>query len=71
MNYLPAIIDIAEQAGQAILAIYQQDAKGNVKPEQLIDGMKVLDERFEGNVPRFIGYPDNRDFFFLTRKPKS
>lgn len=25
MNYLPAIIDIAEQAGQAILVIYQQD----------------------------------------------
>ena len=25
MNYLPAIIDIAEQAGQAILAVYQQD----------------------------------------------
>ena len=26
MNYLPAIISIAEQAGQAILAIYQQDS---------------------------------------------
>ena len=25
MNYLPAIIDIAEQAGQAILEVYQQD----------------------------------------------
>lgn len=25
MSYLPAIIDIAEQAGQAILAVYQQD----------------------------------------------
>ncbi|MEW5682548.1 MAG: 3'(2'),5'-bisphosphate nucleotidase CysQ [Pseudomonadota bacterium] len=25
MNYLPAIINIAEQAGQAILAVYQQD----------------------------------------------
>ncbi|MCS4306387.1 3'(2'), 5'-bisphosphate nucleotidase [Rheinheimera pacifica] len=25
MNYLPAIIDIAEQAGQAILTVYQQD----------------------------------------------
>ena len=25
MNYLPAIIDIAEQAGQAILVVYQQD----------------------------------------------
>lgn len=25
MNYLPAIIDIAEQAGQAILKVYQQD----------------------------------------------
>lgn len=50
------------------LAIYKKGDKGGAAPEQLIDGMKVLDERFKGNVPRFIGYPDNRDFFFLVRK---
>lgn len=50
------------------LAIYSKDEKGNLLPEQLVDGMKVLDQRFKGNVPRFIGYPDNRDFFYLTRE---
>ncbi|WP_234996082.1 hypothetical protein [Pseudobacteriovorax antillogorgiicola] len=48
------------------LALYPQNkSKGNV-PEQLVKGMKVLDQRFKGNVPRFIGYPDNRDYFYLT-----
>ena len=41
--------------------------KGKV-PEHLVKGMRVLDRRFKGNVPRFIGYPDNRDFFYLLRK---
>ncbi len=49
------------------LSIYSNDESGNLIPEQLIEGMKVLDQRFKGNVPRFIGYPDNRDFFYLTR----
>ncbi len=37
-------------------------------PEHLVKGMSILDERFKGNVPRFIGYPDNRDFFYLLKK---
>ena len=37
--------------------------------EELIKGMSVL-EKSEGGkvVPRFIGYADNRDFFYLFRK---
>lgn len=48
------------------LSIYDPDKARNNKPSHIIKGMKVLDERFKGNVPRFIGYPDNRDFFYLT-----
>ena len=51
------------------LAVYtEQGEKGGRVPEQLTTGMRVLDERFQGNVPRFIGYPDNRDFFYLIRR---
>ena len=50
------------------LAVYPKDRKKGGIPEQLVKGMKVLDERFKGNVPRFIGYPDNRDYFYLTPK---
>ena len=49
------------------MALYPAKRKNNV-PQQLIKGMKVLDQRFKGNVPRFIGYPDNRDYFYLTPK---
>lgn len=48
------------------LAIYSTDEQGRNVPYQLVKGMKVLDERFKGVVPRFIGYPDNRDYFYLT-----
>jgi len=38
--------------------------------EHLIDGMDVLDRRTNGVLaPRFVGFPDNRDFFYLTRRP--
>ena len=41
----------------------------NVTAEHLINGMNVLDKTYSGNsVPRFIGFPDNRDFFYLWRK---
>ena len=37
--------------------------------EHLIDGMDVLDRQAGGVLaPRFVGYPDNRDFFYLTRR---
>lgn len=51
------------------LAIYPGD-RSQGGPEQLIKGMKVLDERFKGNVPRFIGYPDNRDYFYLLPRSR-
>ena len=50
------------------LSIYTKKNESGLSPEHLIKGMKVLDERFKGNVPRFIGYPDNRDFFYLLNK---
>lgn len=50
------------------LATYIEKEDKNYYPQHLINGMKMLDERFEGNVPRFIGYPDNRDFFFVLRR---
>jgi hypothetical protein len=35
----------------------------------LVRGMEVLDKvRGKATLPRFVGFPDNRDFFYLTRK---
>ncbi len=50
------------------LALYvSQGGKRTV--EHLIDGMDVLDREAGGTLaPRFVGFPDNRDFFYLTRK---
>ncbi len=50
------------------MSLYAQQKNVDLSPQHLVRGMKVLDERFKGNVPRYIGYPDNRDFFFLTQK---
>jgi hypothetical protein len=37
--------------------------------DYLIDGMSEVDETASGGkVPRFLGYSDNRDFFFITRR---
>jgi hypothetical protein len=37
--------------------------------QHLIQGMDVLDQGTgKSYAPRFIGFPDNRDFFFLTRR---
>ena len=37
--------------------------------EHLISGMSVLDKRGADSsiIPRFIGFPDNRDLFFIYR----
>jgi hypothetical protein len=38
--------------------------------EHLVEGMDVLDVRKRGQIwPRFVGYSDNRDFFYVMRKP--
>ena len=37
--------------------------------DYLIEGMSEVDETATGGrVPRFLGYSDNRDFFFVTRR---
>ena len=50
------------------LAVYpQQESQFTV--QHLIKGMDVLDKSFQGqSVPRFVGYPDNRDFFYLLKR---
>lgn len=53
------------------LALYRRSG-----PQMLVDhllkGMSVLDKSVSGElVPRFLGYPDNRDFFYvMQRNPK-
>jgi len=51
------------------MALYPPKRNQERFPQHLVRGMKALDERFKGNVPRYIGYPDNRDFFYFMRKP--
>jgi hypothetical protein len=37
--------------------------------DYLIEGMSEVDETASGGkIPRFLGYSDNRDFFFVTRR---
>ena len=37
--------------------------------QHLIRGMEEVDKSTDGQmVPRFIGFPDNRDFFYLVRR---
>ncbi len=50
------------------LAVYQRRGS-SFDVEYLIKGMRVVDEMPKGQyVPRFIGYADNRDFFYVLRK---
>ncbi len=50
------------------LAVYRRSGP-DVAIEHLIKGMSVLDQSAAGQrVPRFVGYPDNRDFFYLMRR---
>ena len=52
------------------LAIYRTEG-GEFRVQHLIKGMEVLDKTGGGQtVPRFIGYADNRDFFYLRRRTK-
>lgn len=50
------------------LAVYaQQGAK--IVVEHLVQGMAQLDKKANGEpVPRFLGFPDDRDFFYLIRR---
>jgi hypothetical protein len=50
------------------LALYRRH-DDDLKVEHLIKGMEVVDKESDGRrIPRFIGYPDNRDFFYLMER---
>ena len=50
------------------LAMYRQ-AGSQLFVDHLISGMSQVEKSdSRGTVPRFLGYPDNRDFFFVTRR---
>jgi hypothetical protein len=50
------------------LALY--DHAGNrLAVQHLVEGMSVLDQEVDGRLaPRFLGFPDDRDFFYLLEK---
>lgn len=50
------------------LALYRQ--KGDkVEVQHMIIGMEQVDKKAGGQLlPRFVAYPDNRDFFYLVRR---
>jgi hypothetical protein len=53
------------------LALYVR-ADNQVEVEHLIEEMSEVDEKTpSGLVPRFLGVPDDRDFFYLTRRDKT
>jgi len=50
------------------LALYAHRA-GRTDVEHLVDGMAEVDRKGGDQLaPRFLGFPDDRDFFYLTRK---
>ena len=50
------------------LALYAHK-DGEIAVQHLIRGMEEVDKSTDGKlVPRFIGFPDNRDFFYLVRR---
>jgi hypothetical protein len=51
------------------LAVYRRSGN-NLSVDHLLSGMSVLDKAAPSGeaIPRFLGYPDNRDFFYVMRK---
>jgi hypothetical protein len=51
------------------LALYVPQG-GQVHVEHLLPGMALIEKKAKGGtiLPRFIGFADNRDLFYLTRK---
>jgi hypothetical protein len=50
------------------LALYRR-AGSQLFVDHLIDGMSQVEKSdVNGPVPRFLGYPDNRDFFYLVQR---
>jgi hypothetical protein len=51
------------------LALYRVEAS-RLAVDHLIEGMEVLDKVVDGQtLPRFLGFADNRDFFYVVRRP--
>jgi hypothetical protein len=51
------------------LALYVRRS-GELLVQHLIDGMAEVDRKGgSGLAPRFLSFPDDRDFFYLTRRP--
>ncbi|MBN2906928.1 MAG: hypothetical protein JXJ18_09500 [Rhodobacteraceae bacterium] len=52
------------------MALYTPDPAGGIDTRHLVAGMSRIDarERDGTRIPRFIGFSDNRDFFYLLRK---
>jgi hypothetical protein len=52
------------------LALYPRSG-AQIGVENLVDGMAVLDKHLGKTlVPRFLGFADDRDFFYLVKKNK-
>jgi hypothetical protein len=50
------------------LAVYRRSPSG-LFVDHLIKGMSVLEKTDSGElIPRFLGYADNRDFFYVMRR---
>ena len=50
------------------LALYRVEAS-RLAVDHLVEGMSVLDKVVDGQVlPRFLGFADNRDFFYVVRR---
>ena len=50
------------------LALYRRTGS-QVSVEHLMEGMSQVDKiGANGPIPRFLGYPDNRDFFYVMRR---
>ncbi len=50
------------------LAVYKR-LGSKLYVQHLIQGMSEVDRSAQGQyIPRFLGYPDNRDFFYLVGK---
>lgn len=51
------------------LALYPPHGQNDFQVQHLIRGMDVLDKVNQGQVvPRFVGFADNRDFFYVLKK---
>jgi hypothetical protein len=52
------------------LALYRR-AGSQLFVDYLLSGMSEVDKMDSGGeVPRFLGYPDNRDFFYVIRRDR-